>query len=94
MKYNVRFTDIHSSPKETQPSRTGVSFEEECMLILKFAFWTLFKDPHIQKIICSLFLDIRNLRELLGQKIDLERSFHVDQINKAQNANLKIFMIQ
>ncbi len=32
--HDVRFTDIHSSPKEMQPRRTCVSFGEECSMYL------------------------------------------------------------
>ncbi len=32
MIHDVRFTDIHSSPKEMQPSRTCISFGEECSI--------------------------------------------------------------
>ncbi len=38
MIHYVRFTDIHSSPKEMQPCRTCVSFGEECIFTMPLNF--------------------------------------------------------
>ena len=37
MIHDVRFTDIHSSPKEMQPSRTCVSYGEDCISKSEFS---------------------------------------------------------